>query len=271
MYRGLAILVGAVAWQPKGSSAPRLVSRWSEAVPSEPVRAPRPFRKKRPQATRVGRGGQQKKLLRVIAGEARGRRLESPETLLRPMMSRVREALFSTLLSLGVFRAPRRVNFLDVFCGSGSVGIEALSRGADFAAFVDLSRDACDVTTRNADACGFGGRHAVICEPAERALARDALADRTFDVVALTPPYEEVSYAQLAQALVDSPLLNDDAVVVIEYPVELGSMPPFLGNHRQIVGLRNRRYGRTVLAFYAKRPTGQLPFDFRHDEFAGGG
>ena len=66
-----------------------------------------------------------------------------------------------------------------------------------------------------------------------------------------------------------SPLLNDDCVVVFEYPVELGSLPPKLGSRDQLVGLRNRRYGRTVLGFDAYKPTGKVPLDPRPAEFEG--
>ena len=250
---------------------------WDEA---SPVRASRPIPRHRRLASKGSSRKQSERLekgevgsptrLRVIAGSARGRKLDSPETLLRPMMGKVREALFSTLVSLGVFAAPRRVRALDTFCGSGSVGVEALSRGAAAATFVDLSRDACDVALRNARACAFDDVEA-ICATAEDALATPALhgGDRRFDLVTLTPPYEEVSYADLADRVAESPLLNDDCVVVFEYPVELGSLPPKLGSRDQLVGLRNRRYGRTVLGFDAYKPTGKVPLDPRPAEFEG--
>ena len=105
---------------------------WDEA---SPVRASRPIPRHRRLASKGSSRKQSERLekgevgsptrLRVIAGSARGRKLDSPETLLRPMMGKVREALFSTLVSLGVFAAPRRVRALDTFCGSGSVGVEA--------------------------------------------------------------------------------------------------------------------------------------------------
>ena len=72
------------------------------------------------------------------------------------MMGKVREALYNTLLSIGVFEGEPR--FLDLFCGSGSVGVEALSRGAAHATFVDLAQDCCMVAERNAASCGFEGQ-----------------------------------------------------------------------------------------------------------------
>jgi len=282
------------------------------------VRAPRQMRRvwrkqlerhraKPPQATSILgtpearwlKGAQNPRLMRVVAGEARGRRLESPATLLRPMMSKVREAMFSTLGTLGVFGATRRVRVLDAFAGSGAVGVEALSRGAAFAAFVDVSSEACAVAERNAATCGYDSQRCrAFTTTAEAALAGAVLrrppttttsgttgipysgggrphpppkvvgaGTEKFDVVSLTPPYEEVSYPALLRAVASSPVVNDDAVVVVEYPVELGTLPPVAGDNGELVGLRNRRYGRTVLAFYAFKPTGALPFHFHRDEF----
>ncbi|CAM9529237.1 unnamed protein product, partial [Phaeothamnion confervicola] len=237
--------------------------------------------------------------LRVLGGTARGRRLESPDVFLRPMMGKVREALYSTLTTIGVFE-DTSARFLDLFAGSGSVGIEALSRGAAHVTFVDFSKDCCAVAARNADACGFAGRGRAVCADVTAVLAdpvRFGLFDDhsgaiagsagtaagrsssgigdgggiggiggiggavgnagAFDVVTLTPPYEEVVYADLIRAVADSPAVGEDTVVVIEYPVELGCLPHVLADGR-LVGLRNRRYGRTVLAVYIFRPSGRL-------------
>jgi len=259
------------------AAAPRFARQrregWDDEAPVKATRQiPRHRRlaaKKRPQSSKLGLGetGSATRL-RVVAGTARGRKLDSPATLLRPMMGKVREALFSTLFSMGVLAGDRRVRHLDGFCGSGSVGCEALSRGAEHCAFVDLSRDACDVAARNAGMCGFpDAAVATVCARIEDALGDESLGG--FDLVTLTPPYEEVDYADLLRRVAASPLLNADCVVVVEYPVELGVLPPTLGEFGSLVGLRNRRYGRTVLAFYAHRPTGRLPgLAPRADEFA---
>ena len=155
--------------------------------------------------------------LRIIAGSARGKRLESPDVYLRPMMGKVRGALFSTLTSMGLFEpgakgAELGCTVLDIFAGSGSIGLEALSRGASQAAFVDLSPACCLAALNNADACGFGqGRpHGslagdyvcavqgdaleVLRNPRHFVMGGRLLETAPFRLVTLTPPYEEISY-----------------------------------------------------------------------------
>ena len=90
--------------------------------------------------------------------------------------------------------------------------------------------------------------------------------DAPFDLVTLGPPYEEVVYAELLECLEVSPLLTEDTVVVIEYPVELGLLPPAFGNGR-FIGIRNRKYGRTVIAIYVRSPSGRLDLTPFSEEF----
>jgi len=206
--------------------------------------------------------------LRIIGGSARGKRLDSPEVHLRPMMSKVREALFSTLFSFDLFGSrPPRV--MDLFCGAGSVGLEALSRGAGEAVFVDMASECCECVERNLKLCNFDAVKGKIV----RARAEEVLRQPkrlgvigTFDLISITPPYEEVVYADLIRDVMESPAVAEDSLIVIEYPVELGSLPFNIGKGR-LLGLRNRRYGRTVLAIYAVRPTGRRSGDLRPEEF----
>jgi 16S rRNA G966 N2-methylase RsmD len=96
--------------------------------------------------------------------------------------------------------------------------------------------------------------------------------DRGYDLITLTPPYEEVVYKDITDAVCSSPLVRPDTVVVVEYPVELGSLPHVIRNSegkegRTLVGVRNRKYGRTVLAIYVADPTGRLDAESAADEF----
>lgn len=205
--------------------------------------------------------------LKILGGSARGRKLDSPDVYLRPMMGKVREALFSTLYSFGVYDSAStstssvstKCRHLDVFAGSGSVGLESLSRGATEAVFVDFAQNCCDVISKNVEKCGFEGKGLARQSDALVALRDPASVgiEGTFQIISITPPYEEVIYADLIEAVANSPLLDEDTIVVIEYPVELGCLPHSIENGK-LIGLRNRKYGRTVIGIYVHRPSGRL-------------
>lgn len=201
--------------------------------------------------------------LRVMGGSLRGRRLVSPEVYLRPMMGRVREALFSMLRELRAL--PKDGTILDCFSGSGSVGIEGLSRGLKHASFIDFSKDCVAATERNLEHCGVKDQGKTVCARVEdvfREPRRYGL-DSAFDVITVTPPYEEVDYGDLLTLIASSDLVGEGTHLVVEYPIELKTLPPSL-MHR-LVGMRNRRYGRTVLAIYACQP--DVDIYPRPDEF----
>jgi 16S rRNA (guanine966-N2)-methyltransferase len=122
--------------------------------------------------------------MRVVGGTARGRTLVAPAgRRTRPTADRVREAVFNALWSRGALDGARVV---DLYAGSGALGIEALSRGAVHATFVDSDRAARAAIARNLDACGFTDRADVVAVPVERFL--DLLA-RPFDLAFCDPPY----------------------------------------------------------------------------------
>lgn len=164
--------------------------------------------------------------LRIIGGSARGKKLDSPPVHLRPMMGKVREALFSQLISFDLFAGQRPPRILDLFCGAGSVGLEALSRGAGEAVFVDLAPECCECVQRNVQWCGFEGRGQAVRSRAEEALRDPARLGitGTFDLVSITPPYEEVVYADLIRDVMNSPVRGCVGVaggnVCIVRPVE---------------------------------------------------
>jgi 16S rRNA (guanine966-N2)-methyltransferase len=144
--------------------------------------------------------------LRVVAGTYKGRRLAAPRgTRTRPTADRVREALFSMLGDVGGARV------LDLYAGSGALGIEALSRGADSAVFVE--RDAQAVATIERNLAAVGAEATVLRQDALRFLAR---ADGAFDLVFCDPPYDSAS--RLAGPLADRlpALIAEDARIVTE-------------------------------------------------------
>lgn len=175
--------------------------------------------------------------MRVVAGQARGRRLRSPEgEATRPTSDRVREAVFNALFSLGAVQDARVV---DLYAGSGALGIEALSRGAAHAWFVESDRSAVAVIAENLDTLGFRGSATVVPQPVESALG--GLPDE-LDLVLVDPPYAFDGWVELLASI--GPSLAVDAVVVVESdrPVDLPA-----GWEK----MRERTYGGTVIAFVA--------------------
>mmetsp|Transcript_8342 Transcript_8342/g.10559 ORF Transcript_8342/g.10559 Transcript_8342/m.10559 type:complete len:360 (+) Transcript_8342:206-1285(+) len=205
--------------------------------------------------------------LKILGGIARGRRLDSPEVYLRPMMGKVREAVYSTFTSFGLYKDGVATRHLDIFSGSGSVGLESLSRGSVHCTFVDLAKDCCNAVERNVKICNFDDdidKTRVVNADAITAL-RDPVSvgipeGFTYNLVTLCPPYEEIVYADLLDAVANSPAVTDDTVVLVEYPVELGCLPHVIKRNDGglLVGVRNRKYGRTVIALYVVNPTGRL-------------
>jgi 16S rRNA (guanine966-N2)-methyltransferase len=172
--------------------------------------------------------------LRVIAGSVGGRRLDSPpgqET--RPTADRVRQATFNALDSMGAVEGSRA---LDAYAGSGALGIEALSRGAEHATFVERDAAARAVVEANLRATGLADRSAVV--PGDGAQVAARLGP--WDLVLLDPPYAFDGWPDLLEAVASA--LSDEGVVVVESDREIG-LPASL------VGVRVRRYGSTVVTF----------------------
>lgn len=190
-------------------------------------------------------------MLRVIAGEHRGRRLRAPAGLhTRPTADRVRQALFNILPPL-----PPGSVALDLYAGSGALGIEALSRGAAAAVFVDDDVAACAVLRDNLRELGLGARAVVLAQRVERVLPRllqpglvPGAAAPPYGYVFADPPYKDVPVAVPALLRFffahQAALLGPDGVLVVEHDrrTELTADLPRTDL---------RRYGDTALSFFA--------------------
>jgi 16S rRNA (guanine966-N2)-methyltransferase len=150
--------------------------------------------------------------MRVIAGSARGTRLGRVPAGVRPVSDRVREGLFS---SLGDRLEGARV--LDLYAGTGALGIEALSRGAEEVVFVDRSPDAVTAVRDNLARTGFGNRAAVRRSDVGRFLEREVAGPEGFDLVFLDPPYESggSELDPVLELLDVKPLLREGFTVVL--------------------------------------------------------
>lgn len=181
--------------------------------------------------------------MRVIGGIARGRRLAGPPpgTATRPTSDKVREALYDII---GDKVHDARV--LDLFAGTGALGIEALSRGARHATFVDADRRLCNTIRKNLDTVRFADRAIVLCRDVRR--VGPALRG-PFDLVLIDPPYGKGLERDAISMLLSDRLLAPDALVVVEHargqsPV----LPP--GAETVLTPEPTRTYGDTALTCY---------------------
>ena len=181
--------------------------------------------------------------LRVIAGSARGRKLRLvPGDSTRPITDRVKESLFN-ILSQDLPGS----RWLDLFAGTGSVGIEALSRGAEFVRFIDHDKRAFDIVNHNLELTGLDHIAQVLFQDAFLALARRP--DQQFDYIYIAPPQYKDLWHQALDALNENPeWMVEDAWVIVqidpkEYQqVQLQNLSEF----------DQRRYGSTLLVFYER-------------------
>jgi 16S rRNA (guanine(966)-N(2))-methyltransferase RsmD len=182
--------------------------------------------------------------LRVIAGSARGRKLKLvPGDSTRPIMDRVKEALFSI-----IGYAIRDTIFLDLFAGTGSVGIEALSRGAAQAVFLDLDKAAIRTIYDNLTITGFTER-AVVRRADAFALLKGA-PDREYDFIFIAPPQYQDMWKRALEALDANPAWIPDGTTVI-VQIDPQEYQPLPLKHLELTD--ERRYGKTMLCFYMGR------------------
>lgn len=190
--------------------------------------------------------------MRVIAGSARGRRLEAPRGRgVRPTADRVKEALFSILAS--------RVDLedavlLDLFAGSGALGIEALSRGAARVTFVEQDGTARRALGANLDRCGMVDRGRVLGQSARAALARLADEGAAFDGVLMDPPYGQELVDRVLTLLAGGRWLREGGWVAAEHHVE-DRLAERYGTLRLTTA---KRYGNTVLSLYRNEGSGDV-------------
>ena len=184
-------------------------------------------------------------MARIIGGAGKGRRLKTAAgDSTRPTGARVRQSLFDILAPV----VPG-CRFLDAFAGNGSVGLEALSRGAAMVVLVDRSASAVAAAKENARALAHAGGEVLVFRQ-DAATAIGALADQgmRFDVVYLDPPYASDLYEPLLSVLGEGPLLAEDGVVVAEH-FHKRALPERIG---ALVRTREKRVGDHCLSFYAR-------------------
>jgi 16S rRNA (guanine966-N2)-methyltransferase len=185
--------------------------------------------------------------LRIISGQAKGRKLYTPpahqQSLIRPTADRAREAIFSILAE-----SVKNSRVLDLFAGTGAMGIEALSRGSHSAVFVDIHGQAIQIIERNLDLCGFLDKSQVLKRDLAKGLfclQRIAAKDK-FNLIFIDPPYGKGLELTILQQLAVSELLSPEAVVILETEVK-EHIPENTGT---LVLTDTRKYGRAKFSFF---------------------
>lgn len=150
--------------------------------------------------------------MRVIAGIARSVPLITPKGLeTRPTSDQIKETLFNMLQGY-----TEGANFLDLYAGSGQIGIEALSRGAKFAAFVEKSDEAVKCIKANVDKTKFADKSMILKLEVLSGIRTLELEKKRFDIVFLDPPYNQGLEQGILTALVGSAILNDEVIIIVE-------------------------------------------------------
>jgi len=179
--------------------------------------------------------------LRIISGELKGKKLFSPKGIkIRPTADRIRESIFNILAS----RIPNSV-VLDLFAGTGALGIEALSRGASFAIFMDADKDALSVIKKNVAACRLQGRIKIIRADITNNNIAFYNGHSPVNLVFMDPPYNKNLIKPALINLSASRFLQKNALIIIEHAVT-ETLPEY------VLGYKfsdQRRYGKTLVSF----------------------
>lgn len=182
--------------------------------------------------------------MRVISGTCRGRRLSAPPDLTtRPTADRVKESLFSMLASRIDFEG---IRVLDICAGTGSLGIEALSRGAGACCFIECNPSVKKILDKNLLVTCFQDRSEVLNMDAEKALHRIAGRDQSFDLVFFDPPYDSALYQPVLKLCESSGILHPGSILVAECSVR----NPLPESYGRLKRFERRIYGDTALELF---------------------
>jgi 16S rRNA (guanine966-N2)-methyltransferase len=180
--------------------------------------------------------------MRVTGGKVKGTHLKTlPRGSIRPTTSLVKQAVFSILdNSTASWRY-----ILDLFAGTGALGIEALSRGAEWVDFVDYRKSCCDIIKTNLERIGQTHRAHIYCCSVAKAIV---FLKKSYDIVFMDPPYSDPSTSDVLATLAESGLLVQNSTVVLSHANRFPLMASYDGLHL----VKERRYGDTFIFIYQK-------------------
>ena len=151
--------------------------------------------------------------MRIISGTSKGRRLVTQRgRALRPTSDRVKESIFNIL-----GREVEGKTVLDLFAGTGNLGIEALSRGAKKTLFVEKGKQALQLIQRNLSQCGMEGRSEILLKDANRAIGILNQRSEVFDLILMDPPYEKGLIQKTLMKLCSQKIYHEESILVIEH------------------------------------------------------
>ena len=177
--------------------------------------------------------------LRIIAGDYKGRKLETPlDNRIRPTTDKVKEAIFSIIMA-----SLDDAVCLDLFSGTGNLGLEALSRGASKCYFSDNSRASIKLIGQNIDKCNATEYSVVLAGDYTKNLAR---INEKLDIIFLDPPYEDGLYDNCFKLIDEYDLLNEDGIIVAEHNSS-EEMPDELYGFTKV---KERKYGTIIISIY---------------------
>jgi len=180
--------------------------------------------------------------MRVVTGEIKGNRLKVPQGhLIRPTTSVVKQAIFSILENVAISRH----RILDLYAGTGALGIEALSRKAEWVDFVERRKKSCDIIKYNLEKVGAASKAHIYCCDVNKAIF--SLKD-SYDIVFADPPYSDGSIANLLINLSNSKLIKEGSTIVVCHSKRLPLDFAYDGLHL----VKQRHYGDTFVSIYQK-------------------
>ena len=192
--------------------------------------------------------------MRISGGTAKGRPTATPRLLkkmsngerLRPTSAKVREALFDIIRS-----RIDGADFVDLYAGTGTVGLEALSRGAGSAVFVEPDKLRADTISKNMDKFGFKDKAVVIRGYAAEFIAKAPAKNERYDIFFVDPPYQSDEIEKVMPMIDEKGLLSDNGLLILEHFFKK-KLPETFGSLRQ---LKQYKYGDTMLTLYGKVKT----------------
>ncbi|MBE9546372.1 MAG: 16S rRNA (guanine(966)-N(2))-methyltransferase RsmD [Proteobacteria bacterium] len=178
--------------------------------------------------------------MRIIGGKAKGRRIFVPKGRIRPTSDMIKEALFNMLPSM------EGKLFLDLFAGTGNIGLEALSRGAAKTVFVEVNTLFIEAIKRNLNTCGFDSNYEIVSAPVEKGLKLLGKRRDQFNIIFADPPYEKNLIKKTLHLLDGSDLISEDGIMIIQHSLR----EELEGDVGNFILTDRRRYGDTIISFF---------------------